>query len=337
MRSDVSYHSSETAIAPELAWPVQLVREICRHAGSHDIIETARFNLTREGILRAVRRRDSAKLFDWLLAAVSYQGISDYVAGHYMEKNGTVSYSDVQQALAAFGSCEKLADFTAFVDCGYEKTKRSCTNKHALPCCPVPLFPLRNGRLNQTAVSLFLFIRDVAQSDLVRWIDTNACIGRARLAAARLSAGLGAVFGISYKVAALALSGLLLACSASRPRWGAVGAQMVVVDTLVHNFLHRTGILRHLSAEHPYGPSCYLDGGCSDVLRQIAGLIDAREFNPSYPADFPRFVQQAIWRYCAELELDFCNGRRINDRLGCRQAHCAVFELCCREPIKPAK
>ncbi|MBX3549089.1 MAG: hypothetical protein KF748_08015 [Xanthobacteraceae bacterium] len=337
MRSDASYRSSEAAIAPELVWPVELVREICRHAGSHNIIENARFNLSSEGILRAVRRRDSAKLFDWLLAAVSYQGISDYVAGYYMEKNGTVSYLDVRQALATFGSCEKLADFTTFADCGYEKTKCSCTNKLELPCCPVPRFPLRNGRLNQTAVALFLFIRDVAQGDLVRWIDTNACIGPARWAAARLSAGLGAVFGISDKVAALALSGLLLACSASRPRWGAVGAQMVVVDTLVHNFLHRTGILRHLASEHLYGPACYLDGGCSDVLRQIAALIDAKEFNPSYPVDFPRFVQQAIWRYCAELELDFCNGRRINDRLGCRQAHCAVFDFCCREPIKTAK
>lgn len=337
MRSDASYRSSEAAIAPEFAWPVQLVREICHQAGSHDIIETARSNLTSEGVLHAVRRRDSAKLFDWLLEMANYQGISDYVASQYMDKHGTVSYSDVQQALATFGSCEKLADFTTFVDCGYEKTNRTCTNEPELPCCPVALFPLRNGRLNQTAVSLFLFIRDVAQGDLVRWIDINARIGPTRWAAARLSAGLGAVFGISDKVAALALSGLLLACSASRPRWGAVGAQMVVIDTLVHNLLHRTGILRHLAAEHPYGPACYLDSGCNDVLRKIAGLIDAREFNPGYPADFPRFVQQAIWRYCAELELDFCNGRRINDRLGCRQAHCAVFELCCREPIKPAK
>jgi hypothetical protein len=30
---------------------------------------------------------------------------------------------------------------------------------------------LRNGRLNQTAYSLFLFIRDIADGDLVGWID----------------------------------------------------------------------------------------------------------------------------------------------------------------------
>jgi hypothetical protein len=35
----------------------------------------------------------------------------------------------------------------------------------------LPKHPLRNGRLNQTAYSLFLFIRDIADGDLVAWID----------------------------------------------------------------------------------------------------------------------------------------------------------------------
>jgi hypothetical protein len=37
----------------------------------------------------------------------------------------------------------------------------------------IPTHRLRNGRLNQTAYSLFLFIRDVAGSDLVGWIDAR--------------------------------------------------------------------------------------------------------------------------------------------------------------------
>jgi hypothetical protein len=32
---------------------------------------------------------------------------------------------------------------------------------------------------------------------------------------------------------------------------------MIAVDTLVHNFLHRTGILHRLDASHAYGPACY--------------------------------------------------------------------------------
>jgi hypothetical protein len=39
------------------------------------------------------------------------------------------------------------------------------------PACPLPNHWLRNGRLNQTAFSLYLFIRDVAGGDLVAWID----------------------------------------------------------------------------------------------------------------------------------------------------------------------
>ena len=337
MHKDASYHLSEAAVPSEMKIPIQIVREICRHAGSHDLIEAAHRNLTEEGVTQAVRQHDSATIFEWLLKAVSYQGISDYVATNYMEKNGTASFSEIANSLALAGTCAKLSSFTAYEDCGYEKTRRICGNPSELHCCPVPLLPLRNGRLCQTAISLFLFNRDIARGDLVAWIDGNSGFGPPEWAATRLSTALGAVFGISHKVAALALSGLLLACSKFRRRWGEVGAELVVVDTLVHNFLCRTGILRHLGAEHAYGPSCYLDGGCSDVVRRIARYIDAAQFNPAYPSRFPRFVQQAIWRFCAELELDFCNGRRVNDRLGCRQSHCAVFELCCREPIKDAK
>ena len=40
--------------------------------------------------------------------------------------------------------------------------------------CPLPSHDLRNGRLNQTAYSLFLFIRDIADGDLIGWIDAPA-------------------------------------------------------------------------------------------------------------------------------------------------------------------
>jgi hypothetical protein len=46
--------------------------------------------------------------------------------------------------------------------------------------------------------------------------------------------------------------------------------------------------------------------------------IDARAFNPTYPAIFPRFVQLAIWRYCSQQGLDICNGNRLDDRQRCQ-------------------
>ena len=102
---------------------------------------------------------------------------------------------------------------------------------------------------------------------------------------------------------------------------------MIAVDTLVHNFLHRTGILRRLGADHPYGPSCYRPSGCANIIERVAGRIDAREFNPDFPAIFPRFVQHAIWFYCAQSGLDVCNGNRIDDRKSCENIYCNLFVI----------
>ncbi len=152
----------------------------------------------------------------------------------------------------------------------------------------MPRHDLRNGRLNQTAYSLFMFLRDLADGDIVSWIDGRVAAvspepttdrpARLRLA---LLAPLGNVYGVSNKLLAMALSELLLAGDAKRPLWIEAGTVMIAVDTLVHNFLHRTGILRDFAAEHPYGPRCYAPGGCADIIERIAAKIDARRFNPA--------------------------------------------------------
>ena len=120
------------------------------------------------------------------------------------------------------------------------------------------------------------------------------------------------VYGVSDKVVMMTLSSLLLA--SNKTIWSEVGASMIAIDTLVHNFLHRTGILHRLGANHPYGAACYRPNGCADIIRTIATRIDARRFNRTFPKVFPRFVQNAIWRYCAQSYFDVCNGNRIDDR-----------------------
>jgi hypothetical protein len=200
---------------------------------------------------------------------------------------------------------------------------------------------LRNGRLNQTAYSLFLFMRDLADGDFVGWIDQRlATVEPGPCRAARLRRALleplGNIYGVSNKVLAMALSELLLAGDTRRQTWVETGTVMIAIDTLVHNFLHRTGTLRALGADHPYGPRCYAPDGCAGIIEHIASQIDARRFNPAFPANFPRFVQHAIWRFCAEAGLGRCNGRRIDDRAPCRQTDCPVFGGCARVPLKPA-
>ena len=323
--------------------PVRLVDRICQVAGDRSLIEETRLNLARTGVIAAVRRHNTPVIFDWLIEALSYQGVSDSIAFGYMERHGRLRWHEIAEALAHQPSCPKLGCYWGFEGCGYRKTPGLCAEREHQPTCPLPRHDLRNGRLNQTAYSLFLFLRDVAAGDFVGWIDdrlggveANPARDRpARLRQALLEP-LACVYGISNKVLAMALSDLLLAGDVKRPLWIEAGGFMIAVDTLVHNFLHRSGILAEFGADHLYGPRCYAPGGCAAIIERIAGKIDARRFNPAIPENFPRFVQYAIWRFCAKGGLNRCNGNRIDDRGRCEQTDCPVFRGCARVPLKPA-
>ena len=132
----------------------------------------------------------------------------------------------------------------------------------------------------------------------------------------------------------MTLSILLLAAPKNMRLWTEAGAAMIAVDTLVHNFLVRTGTLRRFNASHAYGPACYRPGGCADIIEAVADRIDAREFNPQFPKSFPRFVQHAIWRYCSENGLDVCNGNRINDDHRCDNVYCQLYRTCDRVALR---
>ena len=270
---------------------------------------------------------------------LSYQGISDQVAHNYMEQHGRVTWHEIERALANKPSCPKLQSYWQFRGCRYHKTSGTCAEPDHIAQCPLPTHVLRNGRLNQTAYSLYLFIRDIADNDLVGWIEaqlTSAAtpvdanrVGRVRHA---LVDPLRHVHGVSDKVLTMTLSGLLLA--SHKPRWTEAGAHMIAIDTLVHNFLVRTGILHRFNADHPYGPACYQPGGCAEIIEAVAGQVDARQFNRLFPKTFPRFVQHAVWRYCAENGLYVCNGNRINDDDRCDNLYCQVRSMCDRVALR---
>ena len=267
---------------------------------------------------------DSGPIFDWLLTELSYQGIADAVAYDYMQAHGRATWQGIEVGLAQPISCPKLASYWQFHGCRYHKGNQTCARPDRIADCPLPTHDLRNGHLNQAAYSLFLFIRDVADGDLVGWIDqqiaTAGASDQPSWAAAAGQALLGPlrhVYGVSDKVLTMTLSGLLIGAPPDRCHWLPVGAAMVTVDTLVHNFLVRTGILARFGADHPYGGACYGPTGCAAILVQVAEAIDAREYNPGFPKTFPRFIQHAVWRYCAQLGLDICNGNKIDDRSRC--------------------
>ena len=154
--------------------------------------------------------------------------------------------------------------------------------------------------------------------------------------AAALIEPLREIYGVSDKVLAMALSSLLLGAPEKMVLWTEVGGSMIAIDTLVHNFLHRTGILARFNANHLYGAACYRPGGCADIIQAVAERIDARQFNPTFPQTFPRFVQHAIWRYCSQSGLDVCNGNRIDDAQRCDNMDCRVRLMCDRVALRKA-
>jgi hypothetical protein len=333
-------NSENSQLNPNLAYAVRIVHATCCLAGSASYLDDIRTELRDRGVIPAVKNHDTPTLFDWLIEILSFQGISDAVALGYIAQHGCVRWADIAEALAVNPSCPKLSGYWRFYDCRYHKGSETCSEPGHIGACPLPRHPLRNGRLNQMAYSLFLFMRDVADDDFVGWIDRQFGAVNPQspdqLAACReaIIGPLRNVYGVADKVLAMALSSLLLGAGRRRPLWLEVGATFVAVDTLVHNFLHRTGILRRLCADHPYGDRCYQPGGCAGILGLLAANIDAREFNPAFPATFQRFVQSAIWRYCAENGLDVCNGNRIDDDTRCDNRHCQLFRRCDRIALR---
>jgi hypothetical protein len=307
-----------------------------------DFLTEIQAAVRNDGIDDAIAHRDTPKIFDWLLTTFSYQGVSDQVARTYIRQNGSASWSAMENSLLAAPTCPRLRNYWNYESCRYDKTSYTCSEAEHIGACPVPRPHLRNGRLNQTAYSFFLFVRDIADSDLVGWIDKQLAAApepRNRdevggNAQEQLLGPLRNVYGVSDKILTMTLSGLLLGASAGRPAWFETGKRMIAIDTLVHNFFHRTGTLDDCGSAHTYGVSCYAAGGCAEIIEAVSKIIDARAFNRSFPQVFPRFVQHAIWRYCAADGLDLCNGNRIDDRFACQISYCQLFPKCRLKPLK---
>jgi hypothetical protein len=282
---------------PALTHATRLILQVCHIAGTTAFIDDAGLGPDGKDLRKAISTRNTAILFDHLVAALSYQGISDEVATNFMDRHGLASWHVIESALLRPPGCPKLRSYWHFYNCRYNKSQFTCAEPSHLVDCPLPKSWLRNGRLNQTAYSLYLFVRDVANGDLVGWIDGRLDAAGRHLAPGRLARMRAAlldplreVYGVSDKVLTMALSQLLLGAPRSRQHWREVGVSMVAVDTLVHNFLHRTGVLNRFEARHNYGPACYQPNRCAEIIETVANQIDAKQFDPHFPKAFPRFI-----------------------------------------------
>jgi hypothetical protein len=90
---------------PAINHTVRLIHAVCGLAGSATWIDDIRADLRADKVQAAIRHRDTAVVFDWLMAALSYQGISDQVAYDYMERHDRAEWRDIDQNLGQGASC----------------------------------------------------------------------------------------------------------------------------------------------------------------------------------------------------------------------------------------
>ena len=155
-----------------MAYAVSVVETVAWLAGRTDYLDElgdAAAELDLSGTTGSAR---SAKVFEWLATALSYQGISDAVARTYMADHERPRWRNVARGVKS-ATCPLLNSYWHFHGCGYRKDAQTCAKPHLMQSCPLPCHEFRNGNLNQLAYSLFLFIRDVAGGDIVSWIDTR--------------------------------------------------------------------------------------------------------------------------------------------------------------------
>ncbi|HMQ40192.1 MAG TPA: hypothetical protein PKC09_02865 [Paracoccus sp. (in: a-proteobacteria)] len=335
-----------------------MLEALCRLMIGPGYLDEVTNEVERSGLARALAEGDADLIYDHLMLSLSMQGISDDIAVRYIAHHGNATRSEIRAALARSRcACPKLAGFEAYSGCRYRKSAMSCARPQHLRLCPVRKPPLRKGLLNIQAHSLHFFLRDVCHDDVAGFIDqlidgavTGAGTGAARhcsgaegtdagvllpdaVLAARdaLLGEFTRVSGVSAKLANMVLADILLGGRPDDLRWRSIGAAMCTVDVLVHKFLDRTGILHEFALEHAYGPRCYRADGCDGVIAELARAVPVQEIHADYPAYFPRLVELAIWRFCAETEHGMCRARVVGKGRLCEQRHsCPVAQYCAR-------
>ena len=220
----------------------------------------------------------SIKLYQYLLKSFLFAGGGDRSnLVYYAKQQHKPTFNRVKQAIKT-GQCPKLGSFEAFKGCGYRKTINKCNDPAFLSTCPLPKFDMKRGSLNHMAFSLYFFLRDVAGGDFYAYVREH--FGQEELSDKAINELLHgfvgkvtAIANVGPKLAHMALSALFLT---RYPGWDYchVGLHMIAVDSLVHNFLHRTGILDNYQLQHAYGPRCHSQTGCTECVEVLASSCD---------------------------------------------------------------
>jgi hypothetical protein len=310
---------------------IKMIRCIVRfhHEWYADLLEESSEEFLKPAIKDALDGKN-AKLFKFLIGAFKYVGGSDDIADTVWEQmNPKPTYYGIKRELES-AKCPKLQSFSDFHGCGYSKNNQSCNEPQSFNKCPLPQYNMRNGKLNQMVFSVYLFLRDRCNEDFPGFV--KEILGSPRqveklnedelkAAIETLVGEMAQIFNVGRKLTNMTLSGLLYARNGNW-NYSRVYPHMVAVDTLVHEFLHRTGTLKLFGREHKYGEACHSPEGCVGVINDISRQIDCTRYSGEYPEYYPRMVQACIWKFCT----DSCNRNECKyDKL---DNLCEFFDWC---------
>jgi len=89
---------------------------VCQISGARTLVDDARVGLARHGVIAAVQRHDTAAIFDWLIDALSYQGVSDTIAWVTWSSMVGCGARDIASTLTVRPSCPKLHCYWSFCE-----------------------------------------------------------------------------------------------------------------------------------------------------------------------------------------------------------------------------
>ena len=213
---------------PALDHAIRLIHQVCCLAGSFDLIKDFR----DQALCAAVDRHDTAALFDRLMHDFSFQGISDEIAANYMTRHGQATWRSVRKNLAKRPNLPEAAKpIGIFMLADTKKRAAPAPSLTTLPPARCQLIGCETAistRLPTASICLFATLPVAIwwAGSMISWTRRTILLRRTRLAQGRtaLIEPLRNVYGVSDKVLAMALSGILIGAADVRPKWLQVGA-----------------------------------------------------------------------------------------------------------------
>src|SRR3984893_10164900 len=137
------YPKSQNEESSAINHAVRLIHAVCGLAGSPSLLDEIRADLRAERVRAAIRHHNTAAVFDWLMAGLSYQGISNQVAHDYMERHGRATWRDIEQKLGPVCGGPILKSYWHCHDGRYDKVGRPGAEPDQIAGCPLPSQDLR--------------------------------------------------------------------------------------------------------------------------------------------------------------------------------------------------